>query len=75
MGKYWTNFTKTGDPNGPGLPAWPAFDNANPQVMYLTGSVPFSGPVPDEASMQVADKYFRWRRSPEGAAWAETTDN
>jgi para-nitrobenzyl esterase len=29
---YWANFVRTGDPNGPGLPQWPAF---GPQQQYL----------------------------------------
>jgi para-nitrobenzyl esterase len=67
---YWTNFAKHGDPNGPGVPAWPRFTGKNGQVMYFHDEAS-AGPVPSAASLDVLDAYFAWRRTPEGAAWAQ----
>lgn len=69
MAAYWTNFAKYGNPNGNGLPQWPAFSNKNPVVMHFN-QTPHTGPVPDETSLEVLNAYFKWRRTPEGEAWA-----
>ncbi len=33
---YFANFAKTGDPNGDGLPPWPQYDPATPDLMIFT---------------------------------------
>jgi para-nitrobenzyl esterase len=70
MATYWTNFAKYGNPHGEGLPKWQAFSDKNPEVMYFS-KTPHMGPVPSAKSLKVLDKYFKWRRSPEGEAWAK----
>jgi len=70
MADYWTNFAKYGDPNGTGLPSWPAFDDSNQSLMYFS-QTPHVGPVPSLDSLKVLDSYFAWRRSSEGSSWAK----
>jgi len=44
MMSYWTNFARSGDPNGPGLPNWPKLD-ADDSLIHLNETIT-SGPDP-----------------------------
>jgi para-nitrobenzyl esterase len=73
MVTYWTNFAKYGDPNGRGMPQWPAFSDTNPELMDFAGT-PHTGPVPNPAGLQALDAYFAWRRSPDGQRASQVED-
>lgn len=70
MGTYWTNFAKSGDPNGAGVPEWPAFKDDNSVVIHFN-KTPHTGQVPSANALRVLDAYFAWRRTPDGDAWAK----
>jgi para-nitrobenzyl esterase len=38
--QYWTNFAKTGDPNGGKLPRWPKFDASTRAYIQFTDAGP-----------------------------------
>ncbi len=50
MSTYWVNFMKAGNPNGNGVPQWPAYSTKNKQVMLLGDDVQ-AKPIPDAASL------------------------
>ena len=58
MSTYWTNFAKTGDPNGQGLPAWPPYtaDSGN-QVMHLSFD-PKAAPEQNRGRYEFLDLLF-----------------
>ena len=55
MSSYWANFAATGNPNGAGLPAWPAFSTKERHVILLDESVR-AGAEPDPERLAFYDK-------------------
>jgi para-nitrobenzyl esterase len=62
MSSYWLNFAKTGDPNGPGLPPWPAFTGSSQTVMHFDAKSS-ARPAPNMTQLKAMDEYFAWRRA------------
>jgi para-nitrobenzyl esterase len=66
MSSYWVNFATTGDPNGKGLAAWPAYrDKATGRAMVLGGGKMEPEPAPFSAALTALyDSLWRHQMSP-----------
>lgn len=50
MSSFWTNFATTGNPNGKGLPEWPAYNTKDYSTMIL-GETQEAKPLPGKAGL------------------------
>lgn len=55
MSSYWVNFARTGDPNGEGMPEWPAFDPSSPRIIEFGDEVT-SVPLPFREQLEFYDR-------------------
>jgi hypothetical protein len=61
MSSLQVNFATTGDPNGKGLAAWPAFDSKTDLMMGLPDQVEVV-PLPHQPALDFWEGYFENRR-------------
>lgn len=60
MNTYWTNFAKTGNPNGGGLPAWPVYSAATGELIEFKADGTAAGEAdPKKARLDVMEKTYK----------------
>ena len=57
MSSYWVNFAATGDPNGKGLPKWPAYQEKTDTAIEFGDTVELH-PALNKPALDFLDKYF-----------------
>ncbi len=58
LSSYWTNFARSGDPNGPGLPKWTPQDQAPDRLMRFDEAGAAPAAERDPALIQAIDRHY-----------------
>lgn len=58
MSSYWVNFAKTGNPNGGGLPKWPAYNAAEDQALEFGDQIAVRASI-NKAGLDFFDGYYQ----------------
>lgn len=62
MNTYWTNFAKTGNPNGQGVPVWPLYETQKEQILDIDlDGKPVVKSDPRKARFNVVEEAFKQR--------------
>ena len=65
---YWTNFAKTGDPNGAGLPPWRAYTSDGEQALQFDKVAAVPGKVQNIPRLKIIDDILMARLARAGTA-------
>jgi para-nitrobenzyl esterase len=57
MTRYWANFARSGNPNGPGLPTWPAFEPQGRTMLELRDTIRVKD-VPERRQFGIFDAVY-----------------
>jgi para-nitrobenzyl esterase len=58
LGDYWVNFARRGDPNGEGLPTWPACSPEADRLMAFNDEGPVASEVPFRSALDVLSAHL-----------------
>jgi para-nitrobenzyl esterase len=71
MASYWVNFATNGDPNGPGLPAWPAYTTKSDEALEFGDTVKVRAGIRKDR-LDFTDRVYESRRRPDAGRRTST---